>query len=157
VAAGLGAGGALPASARGTPSRGRGRERLNRATKGRRLVAGRGKRQHTIALVALAAGEIQVRIEIARLARDDLAPQNETVGVEQAAQIGICKQPRSRRVTCLLEASQLERGQRIGRRKLIDDENRSTGAGDANELGDQKLRPVRVVQRSQRPSKVERE
>ena len=56
----------------------------------------------------------------------------------------------------MLEAGEVEPDERIRRRELVDDEDRSAGARDARELGDQQLRPRRVVQRPERACEVER-
>jgi hypothetical protein len=101
--------------------------------------------------LALAAREVEVGVEVARVVDDLLAQQPQAVRVEEPAQVGIGEDARRRRVACVLEARQVERDQRIRRRELIDDEDRSARARDACELRDEQLRPRRVVQRAQRP------
>ena len=82
--------------------------------------------------------------------------QHEPVGVEERAQVGVGEHARRRRVARDLEPVQLERGERIDRRELVDDEHRAARASHAHELCDHELRPVDVVQRAERRRDVER-
>ena len=56
------------------------------------------------ASLAVAAGEVEVALEVARLTHDLGAAEDEVVGVEQAAQVGVGEDARRRRVTRALES-----------------------------------------------------
>ena len=72
-----------------------------------------------LAFVAFAAGEVEVRVELAALARELGALEHEPVRLEELAQVVVRERPRMARVARALEAIQLERCERIHRRNLI--------------------------------------
>src|SRR5207247_752486 len=108
-------------------------------------VAPRGERPRAVALLALAAGEVEVALELARLACDLRAPEHEAVRVEERAEVDVGEDACRRRVACALEAVQLERDERVDRSDLVDDEQRPAGPADAHELREHELGPRDVV------------
>ena len=74
-----------------------------------------------------------------------------------AAQVAVCEHSGRRRVASALEAIELERGERIDRRDLVDHENRRAGPRDPRKLRHDQLGPPGVVQRAQRSYDVELE
>src|SRR5947208_2645316 len=105
---------------------------------------------------ALAAGEVEVGIEIPVLRRAPLAQEGEAIRFEEAAQILVGKEPLVAGVACALEAVDSERVERVDRSELVDDEHAPARPGDACELRDDELRAVHVVQRPERPDEIER-
>ena len=61
-----------------------------------------------------------------------------------------------RRIACALEAVELEGGERVARRDLVDDEDAASGSCHAHDLRHDVLRPGDVVQRAQGSDEVER-
>src|SRR5262249_48610009 len=82
---------------------------------------GRCERAGEIAVLALAAGEVEVALEVALLDDGLGAAQDEPVRVEEAAEIDVGEDPGRRRVARLLEAVQLDRGERVDGSELVDD------------------------------------
>src|SRR4051794_13409979 len=119
-------------------------------------VARRRERLGALARLALAAGEVEVGPELARLPLVPIGEQHEAVRLEQVTQVDVRKQATVRRVTCALEGVQLMRGDRVDGRDLVDHEDATAGPRDANELGDHELRPRNVVESAERPRQVER-
>ena len=109
-----------------------------------------------VASLAFAAGEVEVAPELARLALVLRADEDELVRVGEAAHVDVREQPRVRRVAGALEPVEVEPGERIDRRDLVDDKHVAPGARDARELGDDELGPCDVVERAQRRREVER-
>jgi len=67
----------------------------------------------------------------ARLAVDLLPPEGEAVHIEEGARrSAVGEEPRRRGVARVLEPRQLEAGERVGRRELVDDEDRAARARD---------------------------
>src|SRR4051812_26604594 len=84
------------------------------------------------------------------------ADQDEAVRLEQVAEVDVGKGPRVRRVTRLLEAVEVERGEWIDRRNLIVDEHMTPRHGDPHELGDRRLRMGNVMQHAPCAGEIER-
>src|SRR5437764_9858099 len=116
----------------------------------------RRQRLRLLALLALAAGEVEVRVELAALAGELRALQHEPVRLEQVAQVVVGKRAGMARVASPLEAVQLARDERIDGRNLIDDEDVSPGPGHARQLRHRELRSRNVVQGADRAGEVER-
>src|SRR5579862_1326968 len=109
-----------------------------------------------IAGLAVAAGQIEIALQVARLPRDVHVLQYEVVRVEQAAQVDVGEYTRSRRVTRALERVELDRGKRVTRCQLVDDEHRAARPKDAGHLRDHELRPHDVVERTCADDEIER-
>ena len=116
---------------------------------------GRSECLRPLAILAVAAGKVEVALEVARLANDRRPTQDEVVGVEQATEIDVGENTRRRRIAGALEAVEFDRGQRIAGRELVDDEHRPARAQDSIHLGQHELGPRDVVQRARRRDEVE--
>jgi hypothetical protein len=103
----------------------------------------------------LAAREIEIRVELARLALELRAQQHEAIRLEQLPEIDVRQCARVRRIPRALEPVQLEGRERVVRRDLVDDENQAAGPRDAGELRDRQLRPLDVVKGPQRAAEIE--
>src|SRR2546423_6093674 len=109
-----------------------------------------GGRRHggrNLARLALAAGQIEVPVEIARLPDDARSPQDQSVGLEQRADVDVGQQTSVRGVAGALEPVELEALQRVRRGDLVDDQHPAAEARHPGELGDGELGPRDVVQR----------
>ena len=105
---------------------------------------------------ALAAGEIEVALDLA-LDRDRLeAAQDQAVRVEETTQVDVCKDAGRALVASSFEPVQLDRGKRVARSELVDDEHRPAGAQHAVHLCEHELGPLKVVERSRGRDEVER-
>src|SRR5206468_5620096 len=77
------------------------------------------------------------------------------VRVEEAAEVRVRERPRVRRVAGPLEAVELERRERVGRRELVLDEDPAARYRHPGQLGYGELRPPHVVERPPRRREVE--
>src|SRR6185436_13532003 len=81
-----------------------------------------GRQLHcSLSSIPLTACEIEVVVELARVRLELRPDEDEPVGLEEVAKVGVGKRPGVRRIACALEAIELERRQRIDRRDLIVD------------------------------------
>ena len=103
----------------------------------------------------MAAGQIEVILEIPLLGHDLGVTEHEAVRVEEASEVDVGEDARHRGVAGALEAVQLDRRQRIPGRQLIDDEHRAAGLEHPVHLGEHELRPGDVVERPRRAHEVE--
>ena len=126
-----------------------------RTSRSRTAPVGRCERPRALALVAVAAREVEVALELALLARDLGPAQHQSVDVEEPAQVDVCEDARRRRVAGVLEAVELDRDERVDGGELVDDEHRSARAQHAVHLGQHELGPRHVVERPRRADEVE--
>src|SRR5207244_7349210 len=114
-------------------------------------------RQRSCALTGLAGApsKVEVVVQLPRVGLEMSALQDELVRVEEAAEVGVGKRSRVRRITCALEAIEIESNERIDRCDLIVHEDSSARRGDARQLGDCPFGSGDVVERPARAREVE--
>src|SRR6185437_13738688 len=81
--------------------------------------------------VSLAAGQLEVGVEVAPLRLAAVAEQDETVRVEEPAQVAVREQALVTRIPRALEAVARDGLERVERRDLVDDEHVPARPGDA--------------------------
>ena len=108
-----------------------------------------------LGVIALAACEPKVVVELAPVRLEARSHQDEPVRLEELPEIDVGKRARVRGIARALEAVQRERLQRVGRRDLIVDEDAPSGSRDARKLGEGALWVRDVVQRPARAREVE--
>ncbi len=101
-------------------------------------------------------GEIEEALHVAHLPHDLVAPDDEVVGVEELADVGVGQESRVARISLPLEAVELEAAKRVDAAELVDDEDRPTRANDAGQLGHDQLGSTDVVQHAHAADDVER-
>ena len=81
--------------------------------------------------------------------------EHEPIRLEELPQVDLRKNAGVTRIARALEAVEGERGERVGRSDLVDDEEAPARARDAHELGENELRPRDVMERPERAREIE--
>lgn len=108
-----------------------------------------------LARVPLAAGQVEIRVELTVLAQDFRPVQVQPIRSEQPAEIGVRQRARVRGIASPFEAVELPGALRVGRRDLVDHEHPASPPRHPRQLRNDQLGSVHVMQGARAGDQVE--